>query len=593
MLNINQNFDLKAPVFNFDRDYFNSVEELEAYDTSNVPDHFVTNVAGMLYQFTDRKWIPMMGTTLSNPDSPYQQLNLMGENCCVSRLPGQDDIYFNIGNKEAYTEIADNASIRVIASSQDVDPKIIVNNNYGDTDNDVQIKVTPAEVGLTASYEDGSRHHWELNLDARNGFEHTYEHIDQNFRTSLNYNGLTVGTLEKTNAKLGLNQNKNLLILGDDQKFEISRPIDDSEGATVTGIKSLTAFTDPSATKVWATDGSTVDLSTKANVSDLATKANKSDVLLAEDTVALVADAKNTAMEGKKTTILASTHVDSKIEFTKDVNLADGELHIKVNIDHIDIPENTFVHIIDISEFHVYVRTRNNTDDLYVQFEDGEEYVDIKHLYDKQFEIIVRKDGHIRYVQGDTTYITEYADMGYEMTGRQIKLIGLDTLANKCSYTCEIFQYDFPTLKVSQLDNDCNYIQQRNDDSLSVNVMAVPEITIYGISHSNLNPKITFTDEIYDENYISIYASKNCICLPCETYIYTKTGPYGYSGETSLTDAVIHCMQPIYKIVNSLPTSDIDSRNIYMIKKTDPTDPNIKYDKYIYISEDKAWEKIG
>ena len=28
MLNINQNFDLKAPVFNFDRDYFNSVEEL-------------------------------------------------------------------------------------------------------------------------------------------------------------------------------------------------------------------------------------------------------------------------------------------------------------------------------------------------------------------------------------------------------------------------------------------------------------------------------------------------------------------------------------------------------------------------------------
>lgn len=61
----------------------------------------------------------------------------MGENCCVSRLPGQDDIYFNIGNKEAYTEIADNASIRVIASSQDVDPKIIVNNNYGDTNNDV------------------------------------------------------------------------------------------------------------------------------------------------------------------------------------------------------------------------------------------------------------------------------------------------------------------------------------------------------------------------------------------------------------------------------------------------------------------------
>lgn len=323
------------------------------------------------------------------------------------------------------------------------------------------------------------------------------------------------------------------------------------------------------------------------------TEFGTSDILLAEDTVALVADAKNTAMEGKKTTILASTHVDSKIEFTKDVNLADGELHIKVNIDHIDIPKNTFVHIIDISEFHVYVRTRSNTDDLYVQFEDGEEYDDIKHLYDKQFEIIVRKDGHIRYVQGDTTYITEYADLGYEMTGRQIKLIGLDTLANKCSYTCEIFQYDFPTLKVSQLDNDCNYIQQRNDDSLSVNVMAVPEIILYDTLYVDPKPMITFTREIYGDDNISIDVGDKGMFLPYKTYIYTKAdGQYNSDG-TSLTDVVMHCMQPIYKIVNSLPTSDIDSRNIYMIKKTDPTDSNIKYDKYIYISEDKAWEKIG
>ena len=63
-------------------------------------------------------------------------------------------------------------------------------------------------------------------------------------------------------------------------KFKISRPIDDTEGATITGIKSLTAFANPSATKVWATDGSTVDLTTKANASDLDAKANTSDVLL-------------------------------------------------------------------------------------------------------------------------------------------------------------------------------------------------------------------------------------------------------------------------------------------------------------------------
>ena len=74
MLNINQNFDLKAPVFNFDRDYFNSVEELNAYDTSNVPDHFVTNVAGMLYQFTDGKWLPMISTEYEDDTVHYVNL---------------------------------------------------------------------------------------------------------------------------------------------------------------------------------------------------------------------------------------------------------------------------------------------------------------------------------------------------------------------------------------------------------------------------------------------------------------------------------------------------------------------------------------
>lgn len=67
---------------------------------------------------------------------------------------------------------------------------------------------------------------------------------------------------------------------GYDNKFKISCPIDNTEGGVISGIKSLTAFANPSATKVWATDGSTVDLTTKANISDLDTKANKSDVLL-------------------------------------------------------------------------------------------------------------------------------------------------------------------------------------------------------------------------------------------------------------------------------------------------------------------------
>lgn len=89
---------------------------------------------------------------------------------------------------------------------------------------------------------------------------------------------------QQTNAKLGFNKLENFLLLGNDQKFKISRPVDDTEGSTITGIKSIVAFSDPSNTKVFATDGSIVDLSTKANTSDLDAKANKSDVLLKKST---------------------------------------------------------------------------------------------------------------------------------------------------------------------------------------------------------------------------------------------------------------------------------------------------------------------
>lgn len=47
---INQNFDLKSPQFNFERDYFASLADLKAAPESNFPDFFITNVAGVQYQ---------------------------------------------------------------------------------------------------------------------------------------------------------------------------------------------------------------------------------------------------------------------------------------------------------------------------------------------------------------------------------------------------------------------------------------------------------------------------------------------------------------------------------------------------------------
>lgn len=49
---IGSQFDLKATQFNFSRDYFESVDLLNKAPITNFPDHFITNVAGTLYQLT-------------------------------------------------------------------------------------------------------------------------------------------------------------------------------------------------------------------------------------------------------------------------------------------------------------------------------------------------------------------------------------------------------------------------------------------------------------------------------------------------------------------------------------------------------------
>ena len=284
MLNINQNFDLKAPVFNFDRDYFNSVEELNAYDTSNVPDHFVTNVAGMLYQFTDEGWIPMIG--IGDIDPSQWQLNLgkSGENNCYvfGNADGVDTVtldrnghYSNIMNA-SYFYISNTDDTKVI--SLDVDDDEIDQSDGDSTVNmyliDGDSKVTiNAKNGLTHKTDDGF-------VTYMNGESFSAAASDSERYSQMTFGGVDLND-EKKNTQVSLYSGRlgNYLYIGSDEKFKFSRPTND-EGGVISGIKSLTAFADPSATKVWATDGSTVDLTTKADASDLDAKANASDVLL-------------------------------------------------------------------------------------------------------------------------------------------------------------------------------------------------------------------------------------------------------------------------------------------------------------------------
>lgn len=346
MLNINQNFDLKAPVFNFDRDYFNSVEELNAYDASNVPDHFVTNVAGMLYQFTDGGWRPMIGTEADTEGNNYVNLGcgnayIMLENnefpslLEIDGIDGSEatlspsSLSLQSGGKNISIDTNyDGNTPGITLSDGGASSTIIVDNNiscgddsfkvdiYGDEGrieiNDAQGRCTNYSAsGFSGQTKDNTAS-YSLNLPSKNadtvslslknadcstklstdsGLTVT---SDEGFTTNINNQSFSIQvfntpavTLDantllfsNTNNTTALKLNaSNGLILGNDDKVKFSR-LTNTEGAVISGIKSLTAFANPSATKVWATDGSTVDLTTKANASDLDAKANKSDVLL-------------------------------------------------------------------------------------------------------------------------------------------------------------------------------------------------------------------------------------------------------------------------------------------------------------------------
>lgn len=310
MLNINQNFDLKAPVFNFDRDYFNSVEELNAYDTSNVPNHFVTNVAGMLYQFTDGEWLPML-STMRGGDESYI-LNLCGATLYSFKdgngfYPSQlsmwsrNDSNSSIGDGEIQLrgEIDTNGIImnatdkKIVMYDEEENGHVYIAAKDYDGPEDADRHIAIIASPTTSTYIDLVDGALKATIDTENGFTHTdadeyvcnltgaslqmYDQIpNTQYMTQVSATGLDVIYQNRLAACIEYGLNKYTIQLGNDGKFKISRPGDNSEGATITGVKSIAAFANPSATKVWATDGSTVDLSTKANASDVLLKKSAS-----------------------------------------------------------------------------------------------------------------------------------------------------------------------------------------------------------------------------------------------------------------------------------------------------------------------------
>ena len=183
------------------------------------------------------------------------------------------DINGGTNSTNIYTDV-----IRM--SNNDTGNSIEITTNKELTDEEQQNGDSPLDISLIDRY-----HNTHINA---NRFIHNNEGDGYDQHVEINDIGLIVRSYDNkiyvtqnslnmffTNddnndemcVDLSHSDDVNHLVLGNDYKVGISRPADNTEGATITGVKSITAFSNPSATKVWATDGSTVDVLLKKSAS--------------------------------------------------------------------------------------------------------------------------------------------------------------------------------------------------------------------------------------------------------------------------------------------------------------------------------------
>ena len=142
--------------------------------------------------------------------------------------------------------------------------------SYKDGNNPIRIQLTSDDTEANVIAYDGFTHKTDDKFELKAcGYgvylwrDYNDDYIRKSFLSMSNLEFRTTDE-EILQMNLGLDDGGEsyCIIIGSDDKFKISRSADNTEGATIIGVKSITAFANPSPTEVWATDGSTVDLTT-------------------------------------------------------------------------------------------------------------------------------------------------------------------------------------------------------------------------------------------------------------------------------------------------------------------------------------------
>ena len=128
---IGSQFDLKATQFNFSRDYFESIELLNKAPITDFPDHFITNVAGTLYQLTKANGV-WDDSKKSWTVSPWKKLEFGDKNALTT--DGNGKIQKNGVDVNKLTVTNGNTIVSIEAKSGETDGISVSSFNSGRPD---------------------------------------------------------------------------------------------------------------------------------------------------------------------------------------------------------------------------------------------------------------------------------------------------------------------------------------------------------------------------------------------------------------------------------------------------------------------------
>lgn len=109
-------FDLKAAKFNFSRDYFESVELLNAAPKTDFPNHFITNVAGTLYQLIKTEKTP--DGKIDETKGAWKKLEFSDKNALTAS--GGDNIISKNGSNLSRLQLNDGNNIVTIDTTDGI-----------------------------------------------------------------------------------------------------------------------------------------------------------------------------------------------------------------------------------------------------------------------------------------------------------------------------------------------------------------------------------------------------------------------------------------------------------------------------------------